>query len=125
LPAAGAPVAARLRGLKALHSNLRTGNFFLQHLDEALSGGVPGCQGGRVFFNIDHRGHASKCLEFRQPGDRAGEFARERPAVILERLHALQAANRCQACWYASRGEVEALYTFRGFVGGLAALVRT
>jgi MoaA/NifB/PqqE/SkfB family radical SAM enzyme len=113
-----------LRELKARHPNLRTGNFFLERLDQAFGEGVPGCQAGRAFFNVDHRGHVSKCLEFRGPEDRAGDFTKDAPPAVLPRLRAIQAANTCRACWYASRGEVEGLYTVRGFLGGLAELVR-
>jgi MoaA/NifB/PqqE/SkfB family radical SAM enzyme len=116
--------AARLRELKGRHPNLRTSHFFLEHLDAALAGGVPGCQAGRSFFNVDHRGHVSKCVEFRAPEDRAGNLLRDAPSVVLPRLRAIQASNTCRACWYGSRGEVEGLYTLRGFLGGVTALVR-
>ena len=33
-------------------------------------------------------------------------------------------SNDCRDCWYASRAEVEGLYTLRGFLSGLATLVR-
>lgn len=117
-------VTARLRDLKGRYPNLRTSHFFLEHLDAALAGGVPGCQGGRSFFNVDHRGQVSKCVEFRAPEDRAGNFLRDAPSAVLPRLRAIQASNTCRACWYGSRGEVEGLYTLRGFLGGVTALVR-
>jgi len=120
----GAAVAARLRDLKGRHPNLRTSHFFLEHLDAALAGGVSGCQAGRAFFNVDHRGQVSKCLEFRGPADRAGNFLDDAPSAVLARLRAIHASNTCGACWYTSRGEVEGLYTLRGFLGGVTALVR-
>ena len=119
-----ASVAARLRELKTRHPNLRTSRFYLDRLDQALSRGVPGCQAGRAFFNVDHRGHVTKCLEFRRPEDRVGDAGREPAAAVLPRLAAVPRANRCQACWYASRGEVEGLSTVRGFLGGLAEMLR-
>lgn len=122
--AVGPVVAARLRDLKGLHPNLRTSHFFLEHLDAALAGGVPGCQAGRAFFNVDHRGQVSKCVEFRGPEDRAGNFLSDAPSAVLPRLRAIQASNTCRDCWYGSRGEVEALYTLRGFLGGVTTLVR-
>jgi MoaA/NifB/PqqE/SkfB family radical SAM enzyme len=121
----GAPgFTARLRKLKAAHPNLRTSDFFLDRVEPALSGGVPGCRAGRSFFNVDHRGRVSKCLEFRGVEDLAGDLSAERGEVVLERLAMRTAENRCQACWMSARGEVEGLYTWRGFVGGLATLVR-
>lgn len=121
----GAPgFAARLRQLKTAHPNFRTSDFFLDRVEPALLGGVPGCRAGRSFFNVDHRGRVSKCLEFRGAEDLAGDLSTERGARVLERLQSRSAGNRCQACWMSSRGEVEGLYTWRGFVGGLAALVR-
>ncbi len=39
------------------------------------------------------------------------------------RLRAISAGNTCRACFYASRAEVETLYTVRGFLGGLRTLV--
>jgi MoaA/NifB/PqqE/SkfB family radical SAM enzyme len=119
-----AVVRARLRELKGRHPNLRTSHFFLEHLDAALAGGVPGCQAGRAFFNVDHRGQVSKCVEFRTPADRAGNFVDDAPSAVLPRLRAIQASNTCRACWYTSRGEVEGLYTLRGFLGGVTTLVR-
>jgi MoaA/NifB/PqqE/SkfB family radical SAM enzyme len=122
---AGAPgLTTRLRELKAAHPSLRTSDFFLDRVEQALSGGVPGCRAGRSFFNIDHRGRVSKCLEFRGAEDQAGDLAAGDGGRVLERLLARNAENRCQACWMSSRGEVEGLYTWRGFVGGLGALVR-
>jgi MoaA/NifB/PqqE/SkfB family radical SAM enzyme len=120
----GSGVAAGLRQLKGRHPNLRTGSFFLQHLEEALVRGVPGCQAGRAFFNVDERGFVSKCLEFRAPEDRAGEVGRDAAPTIHGRLRAIQAANSCRACWYSTRGEVEGLYTLRGFFSGLGELRR-
>ncbi len=121
----GAPgLTARLRKLKAAYPNLRTSEFFLDRVEQALGGGVPGCRAGRSFFNVDHRGRVSKCLEFRTPEDQAGDIAAEASSAVMDRLGAKSAENRCQACWMSARGEVEGLYTWRGFVGGLATLVR-
>lgn len=117
-------LAARLREMKSRHPNLRTGSFFLDRFDQALAVGVPGCQAGRAFFNVDHRGRVSKCLEFQGPEDECGDLSRDPIAAVLPRLRAAQAANTCRACWYGSRGEVEGLYTVRGFLGGLTSLVR-
>ena len=90
-----------------------------------MSGGVGGCLAGRAFFNVDHRGRVSKCVEFRGAADRLGELPSETAASLRPRLRAAHAANDCRSCWYASRAEIEALYTVRGFLGGLRTLVRT
>jgi MoaA/NifB/PqqE/SkfB family radical SAM enzyme len=114
----------RLRAIRARHGNLRTGGIAIGRMEEALEGGVPGCQAGRFFFNVDHRGRLSKCLEFQRSEDRVGTLAGDGATAVVARLKDRHEANDCQACWYASRAEIEALYTFRGFFSGLADLVR-
>jgi MoaA/NifB/PqqE/SkfB family radical SAM enzyme len=118
-------LGARLREIRRRHRNLRTSGGVLDRLEQALGGGVPGCQAGRAFFNIDHRGRLSKCLEFQGADDRVGAVTEGGIEPLLPLLRARQEANGCQACWYASRAETEALYTVRGFFGGLAELVRS
>ena len=119
-----ARVASRLGELRARHPNLRVGHFFLDHLDEALSRGVGGCQAARAFLNVDHRGRVSKCLEFRGPEHQAGDLLRQPMPEVLPGLRRLHAENDCRSCWMSSRGEVEGLYTVRGLLGALPALVR-
>ncbi len=126
LPAAGkdaGDLARRLRELRRRHPNLRTSAHALEGLASALSGGVGGCLAGRAFFNVDHRGHVTKCLEFRAPADRLGTLPGDGEGTLAPRLRAAHAANDCRACWYASRAEVEALYTLRGFLSGVRTLV--
>jgi len=127
LPAAGPPPAdlgASLLELKRRHPHLRSSAAFLGRMPQALREGVPGCLAGRAFLNVDHRGRASQCIEFTRPEDVAGDLRREDLEAVLPRLRERQAANTCRACWYASRGEVEALYTVRGLVGALPGLLR-
>jgi MoaA/NifB/PqqE/SkfB family radical SAM enzyme len=119
---AGALVTS-LRALKARHANLRTAPAVLDRLGEAMRGGVPGCAAGRAFFNVDHRGRVSKCVEFRAPADRLGTLGEESLPALRPRLRAVAEANDCRACYYASRAEVETLYTMRGLLGGLRTLV--
>lgn len=118
-------LGARLQEIRRRHRNLRTSGGALERLEQALDGGVPGCQAGRAFFNVDHRGRVSKCLEFQGDDDRVGALADGGLRPLLPRLKARHEANGCRACWYASRAETEALYTVRGFLGGLADLVRS
>ncbi|HSD66512.1 MAG TPA: radical SAM protein [Vicinamibacteria bacterium] len=118
-----AAVTDRLRELRRRHPRLRGPGPALEGLGRALSGGVPGCQAGRAFFNVDHRGRVSRCVEFRGAADRVGEMPADGAGVVRSRLRAAHGENDCQACWYASRAEVESLYTVRGFLSGLRALV--
>jgi sulfatase maturation enzyme AslB (radical SAM superfamily) len=119
-----ARVSERLRELKGRYPNLRTGRHFLAHLDEALAEGVGGCRAGQAFFNVDHHGRVSKCVEFRGPEDRVGRLEEEGVGKVMSRLKSVQAANECRSCWYAYRGEVEGLYTLRGLLGALPGLLR-
>jgi len=116
-------VVSRLRELRRRHPHLRSASSALEAMGRAVSGGVPGCLAGKAFFNVDHRGRASKCVEFRGVSDRVGTFPEETSARVRLRLRAAHAANDCRACWYASRAEVEALYTVRGFLSGFRTLV--
>ena len=93
-------------------------------MDEALADGVPGCQAGRAFLNVDHRGRVSKCVEFRRPEDRAGDLGQDDVPGVLQRLRAAAAPQQCRACWYGSRGEVEGLYTVARAAALAALLVR-
>jgi MoaA/NifB/PqqE/SkfB family radical SAM enzyme len=113
-----------LRRLKRRHPQLRTAGATLEAFGPALEGGVAGCVAGRAFFNVDHRGRISKCLEHRDAQHRVGTLPEEGVAALLPRLRARHAANDCRACWYASRAEIEGLYTLRGFLSGVSTLVR-
>ena len=117
-------IVAGLLQLKREHRNLRTSAPVIDRLGEALRGGVSGCLAARAFFNVDHRGRVSKCLEFRGPGDQAGALTAQTLSEVRPRLRELAAANDCRACFYASRAEVETLYTLRGLLDGLKTLVR-
>jgi len=118
-----AAVVARLRDLRRRHPHLRGSGLASDAMGQAVSGGVAGCLAGRAFFNVDHRGRVTKCVEFRGPADTAGELPGDPSDRVRARLRAAHAANRCRACWYASRAEVESLYTVSGFVAGLRTLV--
>lgn len=118
-----AGVVARLQELRRRHPHLRSAGPALEDMGQAVSGGVPGCLAGRAFFNVDHRGRVSKCVEFRSAADRVGALPGDAPATLRPRLRAAHAANDCRACWYASRAEIESLYTVRGFLAGLRTLV--
>ncbi|HEY6554143.1 MAG TPA: radical SAM protein [Vicinamibacteria bacterium] len=117
-------LAQALSALKERHQNLRTGAYFLSRVDEALSEGDGGCRAGQAYFNVDHHGRVSKCVEFRGPDDRVGNLAEAGMGRVMSRLKTVHATNECRACWYAYRGEVEGLYTLRGLLGALPGLLR-
>lgn len=117
-------LAAGLRQLKRRHRRLRSAERDLARFGAALAGGVRGCVAGRAFFNVDHRGRVSKCLEHRGAAHRVGSLPGRGVGELMPLLRERHARNECRDCWYASRAEVEGLYTVRGFVSGLATLVR-
>ena len=118
-------LSARLLALKRAHRNLRSSARYLARFDEALVSGIGGCQAGRAFVNVDHRGRISKCVEFQGEEDRVGDLTRESWGEVAPRLRGVSDGNACRSCWYASRGEVEGLYSARGLVAALPALVRS
>jgi MoaA/NifB/PqqE/SkfB family radical SAM enzyme len=119
------PLARELLALKARHGNFRSGKRYLARFDDALAKGVEGCQAGRAFVNVDHRGRVSKCVEFQGADDRVGDLVAEDATALSPALRRVAEANRCRSCWHASRGEVEAAYTTRGLLRALPELVRT
>lgn len=118
-------LSARLLDLKRRHRNLRSSARYLGRFDEALVSGVGGCQAGRAFVNVDHRGRVSKCVEFQGEADRVGDLTREPWKDVASRLRGVSAANSCRSCWYSSRGEVEGLYSARGLVTALPGWMRS
>lgn len=123
--AADGSVSARLLELKARHRSLRSGRFFLERIDRALTEGVPGCRAGRAFFNVDHRGRVSKCVEFQGAEDRVADLLRDGAPGINRPLAEAHRENRCRSCWHGFRGEVEGVYTMGGLVRTLPALLRS
>lgn len=117
-------IGESLLALKRRERSLRSSPYFLERLDEAVTGGVPGCRAGRAFLNVNHEGKASKCVEFQGSSDLVGDLSREDARAVVARLREEQAHNDCRACWYASRGEVEALYGVRGFMAAVPLLFR-
>lgn len=116
--------AERLLELKRGHPQLRSSAFFLAGLDQAGLTGVAGCLAGQAFFNVDHRGRVSKCIEYTGQSHELGDLTRETWAAVGPRLRKVPATNACRACWYSSRGEVERLYSWRGLLAGLPELLR-
>jgi MoaA/NifB/PqqE/SkfB family radical SAM enzyme len=115
----------KLVDLRREYPHLRTASHHLDRMDDALAGGVAGCQAGRAFLNVDHRGRVSKCVFFQGPEDRAGSLVEEDIEGVLQSLQDLCRDNACRSCWSAYRGEVEGLYSLRGLVSALPVLVRS
>jgi MoaA/NifB/PqqE/SkfB family radical SAM enzyme len=118
-----AAVVSGLRELRRLHPHLRGAGLASEAMGQAVSGGVPGCLAGRAFFNVDHRGRVTKCVEFRGAADVAGALPADGADRVRARLRDAHAVNECRACWCSSRAEIESLYTVSGFVAGLRTLV--
>ena len=100
------------------HSN----RAYLEKFDEAVNDGITGCIAGRAMFNIDNQMVVSKCVEFNKT-EPCGNLRTDSMKSVLEKLRAAHAANRCTACWYSCRGEVEVLYTAEGFLHSLPSLL--
>jgi len=115
------PVAGHLLDLHRRYGAFLSNPYFLGRFDEALDGGVPGCRAGRAAFNIDQEGRVAKCVEDR--GRPVGSVLETPMPVLQARLRRRWRANRCRACWYNCRGEVEALYSVRGLASALPLLL--
>ena len=115
------PVSERLLDLRRRYRAILSNPYFLSRFDAALDGGVGGCRAGQATFNIDQRGLVAKCVEDRSHP--VGSIVETPMPILIERLRARRRANRCRACWYNCRGEVEALYTLRGLASALPMLL--
>jgi len=62
----------------------------------------------------------AKCVEDRQHP--VGSVLETPMPVLRRRLRARWRDNRCRACWYNCRGEVEALYSLRGLASAVPML---
>ncbi|HET6342544.1 MAG TPA: radical SAM protein [Gemmatimonadota bacterium] len=101
-----------------VHSN----RVYLEKFDEAANDGIDGCIAGKAMFNIDNRMIVSKCVEF-NASEPLGNLRTDSMQHVLARLRAAHAANTCTACWYSCRGEVEVLYSARGFLNSVPSLL--
>jgi len=115
------PVSDRLLDLHRRYTGFLSNPYFLSRFDAALDGGLPGCRAGQATFNIDQRGLVAKCVEDRSHP--VGSAVETPMPVLAKRLRRRWRENRCRACWYNCRGEVEALYTPRGLASALPILL--
>jgi MoaA/NifB/PqqE/SkfB family radical SAM enzyme len=113
-------VSPRLLELRRQCRNFLSNPYYLGRFDQFLAGGVPGCRAGRAFFNIDSTGDIAICVENRSKP--VANLYRNNPTTIYERLTAASRGNRCTACWYNCRGEVESLYRLSSLVKSLPTL---
>ncbi|MGB8658047.1 MAG: radical SAM protein [Candidatus Zixiibacteriota bacterium] len=111
-PVMNAEVSAHLLKLKRKHRHFKSSPEYLRRFDQFFQEGIDGCQAGKLFFNIDQKGDVAKCVEdLKNPvGNIKTSGVEELKSALLQK----QLQNRCQACWYGCRGEVESLYTWRG-----------
>ncbi len=100
-------VSKHLLDLKRRYRNFLSHPIFLGKFDQALNGGVPGCQAGRAFFNIDSVGDIAICVEHKHRP--VANLYRDNEQDIVRTMRALAKRNRCADCWYNCRGEVEML----------------
>ena len=120
---ADAAVSAHLIALRRKYPNFISNEYFLERFDLALNGGVPGCRAGRSFFNIDNYGRVAKCVE--DLDHPLGNILTDPARELAARLTRAWRENRCRACWYNCRGEIEALYTPRGFLNAMPVVLST
>ncbi len=121
VPANDGSLSRPLLELRRKHRNFLSNPYFLSRFDAALNGGVPGCQAGRGFFNIDSTGDVSVCVEERaRPVANLFEHSAKE---IVHRLREDPTRRRCTACWYNCRGEIEGLYDPWGLVMSLPTLL--
>jgi MoaA/NifB/PqqE/SkfB family radical SAM enzyme len=123
-PTPQSEVCGHLLQLKRRHRNFLSNPYFLARFDRFYAErGIAGCKAGRAFFNIDSFLQVQKCVEFRQ--EPVGDLRQLTPEEMVRRLRQEHSHNACKACWYNCRGEVEALYSARGFLASLPTLLHT
>ncbi len=123
---ARAGVSTGLLELRKSRATLRTRASVLARFDDALNGGIAGCQAARAFFNVDHLGRVSRCPEIRPPAEVVADLRRQLPtADLLAALGQVHRGNTCRRCWSGSRSEVESVYSLRGLVSLLPDLLRS
>jgi len=111
------PVSPRLLALHGRYGNFLSNPYYLSRFDTFLNGGVPGCQAGKAFFNIDETGDVAICVERRHRP--VGNLFRDDIGLIERRLRQVSQGNACRNCWYNCRGEMESLYDPVGLVKSL------
>jgi MoaA/NifB/PqqE/SkfB family radical SAM enzyme len=115
-------VSAHLLGLRETHKNFKSNPYFLSKFDPFIENdGLDGCKAGKAFMNIDNFLNVSRCVETRN--ETVGSLKEEPIEVLMKRLHRQQEANTCTKCWYNCRGEIESLFTLKGFMASVPTLI--
>jgi MoaA/NifB/PqqE/SkfB family radical SAM enzyme len=115
------PVSRRLLRLHRRWRNFLSNPSYLARFDDYLRAGIGGCLAGRSFFNIDSTGEIAICVEHRAAP--VASLLRDNAQRIRQRLRRAAAGNRCSACWYNCRGEIESLYRPVGLANSLPTLL--
>ncbi len=110
-------VSEKLLALRRRYPNMLSNPGFLANFKKALNGGVEGCKAGRAFFNIDSIGNISTCVERRHVP--VGNLYEDNIISIYKKMRLESKENKCKACWYNCRGEVENLYNAYGLFRSL------
>lgn len=114
-------VSDHLLKLKRKYPNFKSSEEYLRRYDQFFQEGIDNCQAGRLFFNIDQKGDIAKCVEdLRNP---VGNIKTIEIDDLKNALLQKQRKNRCKACWYGCRGEVECFYTWKGIKNTLSRII--
>lgn len=112
-----------LLALKRRYRNFVSNPYSLARFDTFYEErGVTACKAGRAFFNVDNFLNVQKCVEFRS--EAIGNLRELDMKHMVRMLRRENARNKCKACWYNCRGEIEALYSARGLLRSVPLLVR-
>jgi MoaA/NifB/PqqE/SkfB family radical SAM enzyme len=118
------PVAEFLKQLKAHHpSSFVSMGSYLEAFDQAVANhGVPSCQAGRTFFNVDDRGNVALCInDLDRP---VGNLLRDDGAKLVAALRDRARSNPCGQCWTSCRGIGDVLNGPAGFARAVPDVYR-
>jgi len=115
-------VSERLLRLREKYPNFLSNAYYLAKFDQYYAGGVPNCQAGEAFLNIDNRMNVSVCVE--EVGGPIGKLTELSMGDILKALRARAKNNTCTLCWYSCRGESEVTRTWEGFKSSIGRLAQ-
>lgn len=101
-------VAAHLLQLKRQYSCFLSPAPYLRSFDVATqTRELSPCRGGDSFFNINHRGGVSRCIDTND--HEVGNACSEPMADLIASVKDLQKAERCNECWTSCRGFADVL----------------
>ncbi len=96
-------VSAMLRDLKSRYpATFVSLDDYLANFDRAIENdGLPDCHAGLTFFNLDHRGGVSRCID--NSDKPAGNLLVEPLEAVLERLRGQGTIDPCGGCYTTCR----------------------